>query len=67
MRRAKESLGVLYLELDWEDSTEFSIPEADLVRCVQFVHEGRRTGGSVLVHCAQVSGEEHSCLLPLLT
>ena len=54
MRTAKESMGVVFLELNWEDTTEFVIPEEDLVRCVKFVHEARKEDSSVLVHCAQV-------------
>lgn len=51
---AKGDLGIVFLELCWEDTTSFSIPESDLVQCVKFVHEARLRGGSVLVHCAQV-------------
>lgn len=54
MATAKDELGIVFLEFDWEDSTSYSIPEEDLVRCVQFIHEARRNGGSVLVYCAQV-------------
>ena len=51
---AAKDLGITFLEMNWEDSTSFSIPDADLVRCVEFIHEARGNGGSVLVHCAQV-------------
>ena len=46
--------GVVFLELNWEDTTTFSIPECDLVQCIHFIHQARLAGGSVLVHCAQV-------------
>ena len=45
---------MVFLELGWEDTTDFSISEDDLIRCVKFVHEARKKGGSVLIHCAQV-------------
>ena len=54
MHSAKEDMGVVFLELNWEDTTDFVIPEDDLVRCVQFVHSARKKGSSVLIHCAQV-------------
>ena len=52
---AKEKQGVVFLELNWEDTTEFVIPDEDLVRSVRFICEARKKGSSVLVHCAQVS------------
>ena len=55
METARVNLGVTFLELNWEDTTTFSIPESDLVECVEFVHRARLNGGSVLIHCAQVS------------
>lgn len=54
MASAKSDANVVFLELNWEDTTTFSIPESDLVKCVSFIHEARSSGGSVLVHCAQV-------------
>lgn len=50
---AETELGISFLKMDWEDTITFSIPESDLVRCVQFIHEARVKGGSVVVHCAQ--------------
>ena len=52
---AKTELSLRFLELNWEDTTSFLIPDEDLVRCVHFIHSARVGGGSVLVHCAQVS------------
>ena len=57
---AKKELKVVFLELNWEDSTSYNIQEEDLVRCAQFIHQARSNGGSVLVHCAQVGGWGHS-------
>lgn len=54
MASAKTDCNIDFLELNWEDTTTFTIPEADLVRCVRFIHKARTSGGSVLVHCAQV-------------
>ena len=54
MEYAKKELKLVYLDLNWEDSTSFVIQEEDLVKCARFIHQARRSGGSVLVHCAQV-------------
>ena len=55
MDYAKKELKIVFLELNWEDSTSYNIQEDDLVKCVHFIHQARNSGGSVLVHCAQVS------------
>ena len=52
---AKQELNLVYLELNWEDVLSYNIQEEDLVKCVQFIHQARSNGGSVLVHCAHVS------------
>ena len=52
--KAKSEHGIVFLDLMWQDATTFIIPEADLVKCVLFIHKARSSGGSVLVHCAQV-------------
>lgn len=44
----------MFLELNWEDTVSFNIPDEDLIQCVKFIHSARTSGGSVLVHCAQV-------------
>lgn len=54
MERAKSQLGIMFLELNWEDTVSFNIPDEDLIQCVKFIHSARTSGGSVLVHCAQV-------------
>lgn len=54
MENAKTELKVVFLNLDWIDSTSFDISEESLSECCHFVHRARRSGGSVLVHCAQV-------------
>ena len=54
VERAKLQLGIVFLELDWEDTTSFIISDADLTKCVKFIHSAITSGGSVLVHCAQV-------------
>ena len=46
---------MVILNMDWEDTEQFTIPHSDLVQSSKFIHEGRMGGGSVLVHCAQVS------------
>ena len=45
---------ITFLELGWEDATDYKISDDDFVRCVDFIHSARCAGGSVLVHCAQV-------------
>ena len=52
--RARTELGISVLDLGWEDTTSFAIPEEDLARSAKFIHAARAAGGSVLVHCAQV-------------
>lgn len=54
VERAKSQLGIMFLELNWEDTVSFNIPNEDLIQCVKFIHSARTSGGSVLVHCAQV-------------
>ena len=54
MKKA-ESMGIVYLQMDWIDDTSYNIELVDLVKCVEFIHHGITSGGSVLVHCAQVS------------
>ena len=54
VKKAKTELHIAFLELGWEDTLRWTIPDEDLVQCVRFIHAGRRAGGSVLVHCAQV-------------
>ena len=55
VEQVKTELSCTFLELDWDDSQQFDIPDDDLVKCVQFVHAAISKGHSVLVHCAQVS------------
>lgn len=43
-----------FLDLNWEDSVSFAIPDCDLATAVSFIHKARTEGSSVLVHCAQV-------------
>lgn len=62
---AKE-LGITFLELGWEDTTSFVIPETDLGRCVEFIHEARGNGGSVLVHCAQGKSRSATAVIAYL-
>lgn len=50
---AIESFGINYLEVEWEDSLVFNIPEDDLASVLRHIEAVRREGGSVLVHCAQ--------------
>ena len=54
MEYAKKELKVVFLELKWEDTISYVIQEGDLVQCARFIHQARTSGGSVLVHCAQV-------------
>lgn len=53
--RAKKELSIDFLNTNWLDSTDYVISIEELVNSVNFIHAGRRNGGSVLVHCAQVS------------
>ena len=54
VEHAKTELKLVFLELNWEDSSSYVIKVGDLVECARFIHQVRSTGGSVLVHCAQV-------------
>lgn len=48
------SLGNLVsLFLEWEDSISYDITDEDFGKVINFIHEHRQKGGSVLVHCAQ--------------
>ena len=53
--RAKKELHIDFLNTNWLDSTDYVISVEELVNSVNFIHTGRCNGGSVLVHCAQVS------------
>lgn len=53
MEQANKELNVKFLNTDWLDSTDYTIPTEELVDSVNFIHTGRLSGG-VLVHCAQV-------------
>ena len=55
VEHAQSEMGVVILNMDWEDTEQFTIPQSDFVQSSKFIHEGRQRGGSVLVHCAQVS------------
>ena len=54
VKKAKDDLHVQFLNLNWEDSVSFAIPDCDLATAVNFIHKARTEGSSVLVHCAQV-------------
>ena len=54
MEYAKKELKLAFLELNWEDTVSYVIQEDALVQCARFIHQARTSGGSVLVHCAQV-------------
>lgn len=55
MEQANKELKITFLNTNWLDSTEYLIDIEELVNSVNFIHSGRHHGGSVLVHCAQVS------------
>lgn len=48
-----KAAGVDLLTLEWVDSVDFPITDADMCAAVTYVHQARQKGG-VLVHCAQV-------------
>mmetsp|Transcript_6917 Transcript_6917/g.13801 ORF Transcript_6917/g.13801 Transcript_6917/m.13801 type:complete len:312 (-) Transcript_6917:102-1037(-) len=50
---AAEQEGVVFLHLGWTDSEEQEVGEQALLDACRFVHEARRAGDGVLVHCAQ--------------
>ena len=59
MEYAKKELKLVFLELNWVDIIPYVIKEEDLVQCVRFIHQARSSGGSVLVHCAQVKHSQY--------
>lgn len=54
VEKAESELGVTFLKLDWIDTTSFCITDDSLSACCHFIHQARKSGASVLVHCAQV-------------
>ena len=42
-----------FLHLGWVDSEEQEVEEQALLGACRFIHEARRAGDGVLVHCAQ--------------
>ncbi|XP_066935196.1 dual specificity protein phosphatase 22-B-like [Clytia hemisphaerica] len=42
-----------YIEVEWEDSLAFHIPEHEMKHVLRHIHSVRTNGGAVLVHCAQ--------------
>jgi len=50
---AAEQEGVRFLHLGWVDADEQDVEEQALLGACRFVHEARRAGDGVLVHCAQ--------------
>lgn len=54
MKRAKDELKIKFLELNWEDTEEWTITDEDIRKFVLFIDQGLAKGESVLVHCAQV-------------
>ena len=54
VQKAKNELGIQFLELNWEDTESFDITNEDIRTCCLFIHKARQDGHSVLVHCAQV-------------
>lgn len=53
MVQKAEKAGIEFLTLNWVDDEEQDLAAEVLVEAIQFVHNARRAGGSVLVHCAQ--------------
>jgi protein-tyrosine phosphatase len=53
VEKAKSELKIEFLELNWEDTESWIITDESLRECVLFIDTGLKSGGSVLVHCAQ--------------
>ncbi len=53
-KRIHKKFNVNVLDLDWEDNMKFQITNEDFRQAAVFIQQGRKSGGSVLVHCAQV-------------
>ena len=51
MRNLKQNLGITFARLVWADSAEQQLSLGDITGAVQFIHETRSKGISVLVHC----------------
>ncbi len=54
VRKNEHELGIVTLELNWEDHEGFSIEDKDICTSCLFIHKAILSGHSVLVHCAQV-------------
>lgn len=69
VEKAESELGVTFLKLDWIDTTSFCITDDSLSACCRFIHQARKSGASVLVHCAQVElctyNIVHSLVFPI--
>ncbi len=53
-KRLYKEFNITALNLDWEDTMRFTITENDFREAVLFIHQARKSGGAMLVHCAQV-------------
>ena len=53
MVQRAEQANIEVLTLNWADDEEQVLEAEVLCRTIQFIHDARQAGGSVLVHCAQ--------------
>jgi len=60
---AVKSSGVEFRELNWVDSTEFTLPVSDCILSCNFIHRALTSGGNVIVHCAQGKSRSTSVVI----
>ena len=66
VQEARDILKINFLELNWEDTETWLIPDSDIRTLCSYIQTGLdMEGQSVFVHCAQVK-EEHNKFLRLV-
>lgn len=61
MEQQKANIDIL--KIDWRDELQFALPWEDIAKAVCFIHQTRRQGEAVLVHC--VAGRSRSASIIL--
>jgi len=67
---ALEEQGVVFLRLEWKDTQDQKLylekPWDTLIEAVQFIENGRKAGGNVVVHCAQGKSRSSTVVIAYL-